>query len=408
MNNLPQEAYSMTGKKVTEGISLITAVKNREEMLRQTLPTWLANPEIDEIIIVDWSSDNSIEDLLAGFRDDRIFLAIVNDQAKWVLSYAYNLAARLASKDKILKIDADVKIMPGFFGKHQLKPGLFFTGNWRIARNENETHLNGMAFYFRSDFFMINGYNEFITTYGWDDTDLFDRMIENGLTRSDIDPDALFHIPHEDRVIHQDGTNFLKQIDDRERAIINTLMNRYIVANFKQWNSSCKFSDFKISNTSDQNVVLHLLINKENEVPGEILEKSEMVAIRDRLEQWQIIIHDEWLKILSRNDLIALYRYFLTVIDEKTRQPDAINLLRKLMAVRPVATTDPLAETEKAEKRFRELEAILKQKETDYVMLEKKYNDTSGKLEMIMKSRTYRYGSVIARIIGSIVKPFTR
>jgi glycosyltransferase involved in cell wall biosynthesis len=336
MNNLPVEKYNLSGKEIREGISLITAVKNREETLRQVLPTWLENPEIKEIVIVDWSSDHSLESLVNEFQDGRIFLAIVEDQAKWVLSYAYNLAARLASRNQILKMDADVKIMPGFFNQHKLYPGHFFTGNWRIARNENETHLNGIAFYYRSDFFKANGFNEFITTYGWDDTDLFDRLAETGLTRSDINPDALYHIPHENRVTHQDGTHFLKNVDDRERATINILMNRYIASNFKKWDPSCKLSQFKVRGNVDNGIVFQHIENTENQVPAELLEKSEIIAIRDRMEQWQVIIHQDWFNLLDKNELIALYRYFLLAISDPALQPDGIKLIRKIFAIKPL------------------------------------------------------------------------
>jgi len=41
--------------EIKEGISLITAVKNRKESFKEALKTWVAFEEIDEIIIVDWN-----------------------------------------------------------------------------------------------------------------------------------------------------------------------------------------------------------------------------------------------------------------------------------------------------------------------------------------------------------------
>ncbi|MBI1171868.1 hypothetical protein GC209_10730 [bacterium] len=44
------------------GISIVTCCMNRNDNLKKAIPSWLANPEISEIIIVDWSSDHPVAD----------------------------------------------------------------------------------------------------------------------------------------------------------------------------------------------------------------------------------------------------------------------------------------------------------------------------------------------------------
>jgi hypothetical protein len=44
-------------------ISLICSCKNRNEPLKISLTSWLLKKEITEIIIVDWSSDESLAPL---------------------------------------------------------------------------------------------------------------------------------------------------------------------------------------------------------------------------------------------------------------------------------------------------------------------------------------------------------
>ena len=56
-------------KKIGRGISLITAVKNRSENLEKALDTWVRFDKIDEIIIVDWSSDKSIKPLIEKYNN---------------------------------------------------------------------------------------------------------------------------------------------------------------------------------------------------------------------------------------------------------------------------------------------------------------------------------------------------
>ena len=44
----------------------------------------------------------------------------------------------------------------------------------------------------------MNGYNERIVTYGYDDEDLIRRLRESGLTARPLELDTLRHIPHSD------------------------------------------------------------------------------------------------------------------------------------------------------------------------------------------------------------------
>jgi len=213
-------------EEITKGISLFTAIKNREETFEKALKTWVEHDEIDEIIIVDWSSDKSLLPIINKYQNGKILLVRVEKQENWVLSHAFNLAARLTTKNRILKIDADVKILPGFFEKHPLKKEHFFAGNWRMARNENETHLNGNLFVFREDFFRVYGYNEYFKTYGWDDTDLFDRLEAAGFKRNCFDYDTLYHIEHQGRMTYQSPSKKLNNLTDEEWSRINIFINR--------------------------------------------------------------------------------------------------------------------------------------------------------------------------------------
>ena len=56
------------------GISLVTCSMNRTQNLLRALPSWLANVEITEIVIVDWSSDMPVayDIAAAGISDPRI------------------------------------------------------------------------------------------------------------------------------------------------------------------------------------------------------------------------------------------------------------------------------------------------------------------------------------------------
>jgi hypothetical protein len=87
----------------------------------------------------------------------------------------------------MLKLDCDTFLFEDFFSIHpQLDKSLYF-GNYKLARNENERHLNGIIYTPLSTFREVNGYDERIQTYGWDDDNLYSRLQDLGFTRLPID-----------------------------------------------------------------------------------------------------------------------------------------------------------------------------------------------------------------------------
>lgn len=202
---LPQEAIApgMPLPPITPegraGVSLVSCCMNRESNLVKALDSWLACPEVSEIVIVDWSSARPVRDVLdqAGIGDPRIRVARVEGESRWILSFAFNTGFRLATCERILKVDADIVVSPGFFSRNKLKPGHFIAGNWRIVEEE-QAYVNGFFLAWKADLAAVAGFNEYITTYGWDDDDLYDRLIGVGRIRQDISGNTIHHLPHSD------------------------------------------------------------------------------------------------------------------------------------------------------------------------------------------------------------------
>jgi hypothetical protein len=187
-------------------ISIVCGCMDRQMMLEQALPSWLALPEIGEIVIVDWSSPAPVRRMTLPLRDPRIRVLRVEGQRRWIASKSHNLGVRAASGDVVLRLDSDYVLEPSFLHKHPLSDGEFFSGNWRRARSDNERHLTGVLYVHRRHFMSVNGYNERIVTYGYEDDDLFERLEGAGLKRRDFDLDTVHHLPHDDlaRTKHQD------------------------------------------------------------------------------------------------------------------------------------------------------------------------------------------------------------
>jgi hypothetical protein len=133
-------------------------------------------------------------------------LQVSNASEGWWLSAAFNLAAIHTKGAYLLKVDADYALSHDIIMRHQLRKGTFFAGNWRVAMNLEEKHLNGIVYVSRRDYQTINGYDERVATYGFDDEDLYERLENSGLTRLDVDLATISHIHHDDaRRLAQDG-----------------------------------------------------------------------------------------------------------------------------------------------------------------------------------------------------------
>jgi len=181
------------------GISVVTCSMNRTQNLIKAIPSWLANPQITEVLVVDWSSRQPVEQDFAqgGITDPRIRIVRVEDEPRWILSYAFNAGFRAASCDTILKVDADIVLSPDFFQHNQVSERSFIAGNWRTA-SDDQAHVNGFFFTSRKALQQVGGFNEYITTYGWDDDDIYDRMMLAGMRRCDVAPGTIAHLEHDD------------------------------------------------------------------------------------------------------------------------------------------------------------------------------------------------------------------
>ena len=181
-------------------LSIATGCKNRLDHLARALASWVAFPEVDEIVIVDWDSFPSVSQALS-LRDERIKIVRVEDQPYWLRSSCHNLEFRLASGHFLLRIDSDDVLLPGFLRAHAPSAGRFWAGNWRSVPDDrrDQVHLSGILYVERDCLYKINGYNERLVNYGWEDDDICNRLSNYGLLRRDIDINEAEHIPHSDK-----------------------------------------------------------------------------------------------------------------------------------------------------------------------------------------------------------------
>lgn len=173
---------------------------NRPHLVESALQNWIACRGIDEIILVDWSSQPSIV-MPGSVNDERIKSLRVNGERYWQLSPAYNFAALQATGDVLIKMDVDYRIEPDFLERTKIRDGQFRCGEWRLGRNDNEKYLSGFLMAWTKDFWAAGGYNENIKVYGHDDIELYARLAQHGLERLPVTGyNGILHVEHDNKL----------------------------------------------------------------------------------------------------------------------------------------------------------------------------------------------------------------
>jgi N-terminal domain of galactosyltransferase len=183
-------------------VSVVTGCRNRTSFLLQSIVTWLSEPIVDEVVVVDWSSEPPLTKELSrflndphtqpGWDDPSLVVARALKQDTWHLTKCYNLGLQVATGDLILKLDVDVKLKHLFFDRHPIARGQFYAGDLLGMR----APLWGDFLAFREDLLKVGGWNERLIGYGWDDEDLYNRLSQLGLHRMPMHYPDLFHIDH--------------------------------------------------------------------------------------------------------------------------------------------------------------------------------------------------------------------
>lgn len=272
------------------GISLVSCAMNREDNLLRALATWLACPEIGEIVIVDWSSDTPVSEALAraGVDDPRIRLVRVEGEPRWVLSWAFNAGFRLARGETILKADADIVLDRSFFQRNHLAPGSFIAGNWRRAE-EGQAHVNGFFFVHRGDLAAVGGFNEQITTYGWDDDDLYTRLVEAGAERCDVAPGTIRHLDHSDEERLGEARGAVQSAAQEIRAdtMHKIRANRILTYLMPWWGAEKTLVPFGVTDAADGVPVLRRAGWLPHGVPEHIWDDARHYALRE-IASWRL------------------------------------------------------------------------------------------------------------------------
>jgi GR25 family glycosyltransferase involved in LPS biosynthesis len=190
---------------MNKNISIVTACKNRNDCLMAVLPSWLQYKQVKEIIIVDWSSQESLKHLLEV--DSRIKIIRVNNEKYYIPSQANNLAVSFATGDYILRVDTDYFFNPyfNFFNTYEINGDCFVSGEPEIGKDRDNNpyykYLFGLLYVSKENFLKVGGYDENIGRYySHEDSNIFERLKLMGLKQIKLKNNfSVIHIPHSDK-----------------------------------------------------------------------------------------------------------------------------------------------------------------------------------------------------------------
>lgn len=164
-------------------VALCRVSKSREKQFLQAITSWLDVRGLSEIVIVDWDSELPIADTLTSLPVNSLNRANVQlvqisytTSQSWRIAAAFNAALDITRCDLILKVDTDTLLAPDFLERNELEPLTFRYADWRHAKDKNERHLNGVFLAHTSHLRAVAGMDERFSRYGWDDSDLYERL----------------------------------------------------------------------------------------------------------------------------------------------------------------------------------------------------------------------------------------
>ena len=184
-------------------ISFCTVCMNRLSHLEQTLPVNLldnADYENLEFVLLDYNSKDGLEswvkDTMQVYLDTgRLVYFKTKTPTHFNRSHSKNLVHKLATGDLLCNIDADNYTGKGFatYLNREFKTDsdIFLTAIGHEEVREKRDVLGRICLK-RSDFHDIGGYDERMTSYGYDDYDLANRLELNNVSRKFMESNPTF------------------------------------------------------------------------------------------------------------------------------------------------------------------------------------------------------------------------
>ncbi len=197
-------------------ITVCTTCKNRGEYLIQVLHTW--KRLFKNIIIVDWSSDVPVADLV---RDDTLHIVRIENEKFFEPAKAMNLAASYVMTEYVFFVNCDTRIYE--IDSILLEPRAFYIG----GKPPLHHCTVGNCLMSLEVFNKIGKFDKNIPCGGGEDSDLYNRLDFSGYDHRYFYPGSMDHIDHGDDIrdiyaAPDRGVYHIMTSDDRDKVTVCT------------------------------------------------------------------------------------------------------------------------------------------------------------------------------------------
>ncbi len=304
-------------------ISFFTTVMNRLEHLQQTLPANLSvlNPDLQsEIIILDYNSNDGLYEWMMqneAKMPGRVKYLKTTEPAFYHRAHARNLAALQAEGDILVNLDADNFIGEGF--ESFILDTFKSNPNTLIAPSANAlSDVFGKMAFPKASFCAVNGYDEDIQSYGFEDNDLRYRLEASGLSTVTYNKPAFKKaITHstEERIINEKRYKTLKSV---------------MVQKIDEYR--CWLMLINKNNEAEKLMVIDTYFEPSSTIPIRILESKERYVMKPASYSTskKINLHS-WNEIGDKTLKMNSVMFFSQLLNKNTfeenqiKKPDSVN-----------------------------------------------------------------------------------
>ncbi len=242
--------------------TIVTACRNREENLRKAINSWV-NIDPYEIIIIDWGSERPLKSNDFEVHIKKYIKIIRYEHPNWVLTWAFNEGLSKVKTKYTIKLDCDHVVNNSFLEENKCSNYMLIRGSHRYVTDGQE-HING-AFICCSELLKTVGYfDERITTYGWDDSDLYLRISDFQKKFRLIREGSIRHLDQDnkERTKHQEVRKEDILSDDLNCSVEKfcIMRNRFLTRFFDwEWDENCfKNRDIKRQEIENNKIYLEI------------------------------------------------------------------------------------------------------------------------------------------------------
>jgi len=153
----------------------------RIEHVKKTIPHLLSiMTPFDELVFVDYGDPEESGLWVKSLNDPRVKVIKVDDVDWWHMNHARNIAVKFCKHEIVFLTDVDTLISKEILQSSRS----IVSGKFGVLERTKTYHNNGSCCFTKTDFLRINGFEEALVLWGFDDDLFYTQLQNNGAYRT--------------------------------------------------------------------------------------------------------------------------------------------------------------------------------------------------------------------------------